>query len=175
MGVRGVSTVHASPLQQGQHLHRSGRRSSPHWATSCMRRPLGSHRFSHDLMREVVYPELGAVRRQVLHQRALARLSTEGALASELAYHALAAGEAKEAYGYSVQAGDEAVAVFAVADGIVYYEQARAFLQEHVQQGMPEASEGERLYVHLGQAYVFQNDWGQAQEAPEQPLAYGKQ
>jgi DNA-binding SARP family transcriptional activator len=136
---------------------------------------LGSYRFSHDLLREVVYTELGAVRRQILHQRALARLFTEGALASELAYHARASGEAKEAYGYSVQAGMEAVAVFAVADAIVYYEQARALLQQHVQQIMPETSEVERLYVHLGQAYVFQNDWDRAQEALEELLAYGKQ
>jgi DNA-binding SARP family transcriptional activator len=59
---------------------------------------LGSYRFSHDLMRDVVYTELGAARRQVLHQHALARLSGEGVLASELAYHALAAGEDKDAY-----------------------------------------------------------------------------
>jgi len=136
---------------------------------------LGSYRFAHDLMREVVYTELGAARRQVLHERALARLSGEGALASELAYHALAAGEDKDAYSYSVQAGMEAVAVFAVADAIVYYEQARALLQEHVQQIMTEASEVERLYVHLGQAYVFQNDWERAKEALEELLAYGKQ
>ena len=36
----------------------------------------GSYRFSHDLMRDVVYTELGAARRQVLHQRALAMLET---------------------------------------------------------------------------------------------------
>ena len=41
----------------------------------------------------MVYTELGAARRQVLHQRALARLETAGARASELAYHALLAGE----------------------------------------------------------------------------------
>ncbi len=136
---------------------------------------LGSYRFSHDLVREVVYTELGAARRQVLHQRALVFLQTEGTAAAELAYHARAAGEIEATYGYSVQAGMEAVAVFAVADAIGYYEQARALLQEHVQQIMTEASEVERLYVHLGQAYVFQNDWERAQEALEELLAYGKQ
>jgi len=35
---------------------------------------LGSYGFSHELMRDVVYTELGAARRQVLHQRALAML-----------------------------------------------------------------------------------------------------
>ncbi len=137
---------------------------------------LGSYRFSHDLMRDVVYTELGAARRQVLHQRALARLETEGARAAELAYHARASGETEAAYGYSVQAGMEAVAVFAVADAIVYYEQARALLQEHPPlQSRLAASEVERLYVHLGQAYVFQNDWEQAQDAYEELLAYARQ
>src|SRR5216684_1301358 len=40
---------------------------------------LGRYRFAHDLMREVVYSELGAARRQVLHQRTLALLESEGA------------------------------------------------------------------------------------------------
>src|SRR6266700_1681926 len=84
---------------------------------------LGSYRFSHDLIRDVVYTELGAARRQVLHQRALVLLQTEGTAAAELAYHARASGETEAAYGYSVQAGMEAVAVFAVADAIGYYEQ----------------------------------------------------
>ena len=66
----------------------------------------GSYRFAHDLVRALVYTELGEVRRLVLHQRALALLETEGAPASELAYHALAAGEATSATHYSVQAGD---------------------------------------------------------------------
>src|SRR5207237_3812495 len=113
---------------------------------------LGRYRFAHDLIRDVVYTELGAARRQVLHQRALARLETEGARASELAYHALASGETEAAYGYSVQAGMEAVAVFAVEVAIGHYEQARALLQEHQRiQSRLSSSEIERLYVHLGQ------------------------
>jgi predicted ATPase len=137
---------------------------------------LGSYRFAHDLLREVVYTELGAARRQVLHQRALVFLQTEGTAAAELAYHARAAGETEAAYGYSVQARMEAVAVFAVADAIGYYEQARALLQEHQRiQTKLSASEIERLYVHLGQAYVFQNAWGQAQEALEELLTYAQE
>jgi len=66
---------------------------------------LGSYGFSHELLRDVVYTELGAARRQVLHQRTLALLQSEGARAAELAVHALAAGEVEAPYGYSVQAG----------------------------------------------------------------------
>jgi len=135
----------------------------------------GNYRFAHDLMREVVYTELGEARRQVLHQRALARLESAGARASELAYHALAAGEAEAAYRYSVQAGDEAMEVFAVADAIGHYEQARALLQEHKPlQTELAASEVEHLYAHLGRAYPNQNAWKQAQEAYEELVDYAQ-
>jgi DNA-binding SARP family transcriptional activator len=136
---------------------------------------LGSYRFAHELIRDVVYTELGQVRRQVLHQRALALLTSEGARASELAYHALAAEQAEAASRYSVQAGDEALAVFAVEDAIGHYEQARSVLQEHQrQQTVLEASEVEHLYVYLGRAYAFLHAWEKAQEAYEELVAYAQ-
>ena len=136
----------------------------------------GHYHFAHDLMRDVVYTGLGAARRQVLHQRALAGLASEGARASELAYHALLAGENESASRYSVQAGDKALAVMAVEDAIRHYEQARALLQEHLQQVMP-GPEVEHLYGSLSRAYAFQNAWQQAQQAQqalEELLAYGQ-
>ncbi len=135
----------------------------------------GSYRFSHDLIRDVVYTELGAARRQVLHQHVLALLQTEGVAAAELAYHARAAGEAEAAYRYSMQAGDAALAVFAVEDAIGHYEQAHALLQQQrLMQTRLSASEIEHLYVYLGRAYAFLNAWGKAQEAYEELLAYAQ-
>src|SRR5205085_6880359 len=135
----------------------------------------GSYRFSHELIRDVVYTELGAARRQVLHQLALARLESDGARAAELAYHARSAGEVEAAYRYSVQAGVEAAAVFAVEDAIGHYEQASAWLQEHTRlQSKLSASEVERLYAHLGRAYANQNAWEKAQQAYEELLAYAQ-
>ncbi|TMF48374.1 MAG: tetratricopeptide repeat protein [Chloroflexi bacterium] len=135
-----------------------------------------SYRFSHDLIRDVVYTELGAARRQVLHQRVLALLRKEGVAAAELAYHARASGEAEAAYRYSMQAGDEALAVFAVEDAIGHYHQARTLLQEQrLMQTMPGALEIAHLYVSLGQSYAFLNTWGKAQEAYEELVAYAQQ
>ncbi len=136
----------------------------------------GSYRFAHDLMREVVYTELGEARRLVLHQRALALLQSEGARASELAYHALAAGQTEAAYRYSMQAGDEAMAVLTVEDAIGHYEQARSLLHAHQRlQTVLGASEVDHLYVHLGRAYSLHNAWQQAKEAYEELLAYAQQ
>jgi DNA-binding SARP family transcriptional activator len=136
---------------------------------------VGRYRFAHDLMRDVVYTELGAARRQVLHQRTLERLASEGARASELAYHALLAGEDESASRYSIQAGDEALAVFAVDEAIRHYEQARALLQEQrrLPTVLPEP-EIEHLYVSLGRAYAFLNAWQQAQEVYEELVAYAQ-
>ena len=135
----------------------------------------GSYRFAHNLMRDVVYTELGEARRQVLHQRALALLHPQGARASELAYHARASGEAEEAYRYSVQAGDEAMAVFAAEDAIMHYEQARSLLQEQKPlQTELLPSEVEHLYAHLGQAYAFLKTWEKAQGAYEELLSYAR-
>jgi DNA-binding SARP family transcriptional activator len=133
------------------------------------------YRFAHDLMREVVYTELGEARRSVLHQRALALLQTEGA-AAELAYHALGAGEAEAASHYSVQAGDEALAVFAVEDAIGHYQQARALLQEYqsMQTVLP-APEVAHLYACLGQSYTFLHAWEHAQKTYEELVAYAQQ
>ena len=137
---------------------------------------LGSYRFSHDLVRDVVYTELGAARRQVLHQRALAMLEREGARTFELAYHAKSSGEVEAVYRYSVQAGLEAAAVFAVEEAIGYYEQARAWLQEQKRlQTELSAWEVERLYTHLGRAYANQNAWEKAQQAYEELLDYARQ
>jgi predicted ATPase/DNA-binding SARP family transcriptional activator len=135
----------------------------------------GSYHFAHALMRDIVYTELGEARRQLLHQRALAQLETAGVRAAELAYHARLSGQSEAAYRYSVQAGDEAVAVFAVEDAIGHYEQARTLLQEQPpQHAALSAAEVAHLYVSLGRAYAHQKAWQKAQEAYEELLAYAQ-
>jgi tetratricopeptide (TPR) repeat protein len=73
-----------------------------------------------------------------------------------------------------MQAGDEALVVFAVTDAIGHYEQAHALLQEQRLQTVLRASEVEHLYVYLGRAYAFQNAWEQAQQAYEELVAYAQ-
>src|SRR5207302_119099 len=109
------------------------------------------------------------------HERAFGLLHSDGARASELAYRALLAGEAEAASRSSVQAGDEALAVFAVEEAIGHYQKARALLQEPKRiQTEFSAAEVERLYTHLGQAHAFQNAWDKAQQAYEELLAYAQ-
>jgi predicted ATPase len=135
-----------------------------------------TYRFVHDLIRQVVYLEMGEARRQDLHQQAFAVLQRGDTSASELAYHALLAGEREAAYHLSVQAGMDAVAICAIPDALGYYEQARTLLQgsERLQSELP-ASEREHLYAHLGRVYAFQNAWKKAQSAYEELLTYAQE
>jgi tetratricopeptide (TPR) repeat protein len=134
-----------------------------------------TYRFIHGLVCDVVYRDIEEARRQNLHHHAFAVLQRKGASASELAYHALLAGEREAAYHLSVQAGMEAVVGFAIPDAIGYYEQARTLLQdsEHLQHELP-ASKVEHLYAHLGRSYAFQNAWKKAQSAYEELLTYAR-
>jgi predicted ATPase len=130
-----------------------------------------TYRIVHDLIAQAVYLEMGEARRQNLHHQAFAVLQRGGASASELANHALLAGESEAAYHFSVQAGMDAVAIFAMPDALSYFEQARTLLHhsEHLQIELP-AWEIEHLYAHLGRVYAFQNAWEKAQSAYEELL-----
>jgi tetratricopeptide (TPR) repeat protein len=78
----------------------------------------------HDKIREVIATEMGEAQRLLLHRRALAVLEAEARPAAELAHHALAAGLAEQAAHFSLAAGDEAVRLFANAEGRLHYTQA---------------------------------------------------
>jgi len=117
--------------------------------------------FTHDKIREVVYTEAGDARRRIFHGRALQLLEQEGASTAVLAYHALASRSADLAFRWSMEAGDEAMTVFAVRDAIGHFEQARQLANEH-SLDVPVTSL-HHLYSQLGKAYEIRNDAKAAQ------------
>jgi DNA-binding SARP family transcriptional activator/tetratricopeptide (TPR) repeat protein len=139
-----------------------------------------TYSFSHEKIRQVAYTEVGRARRRVLHRRAFEVLEEERAPAAQLARHALARGLAKQAFGYSVAAGDQAMEVFAVRDAIVHYERARNLLAEEVRTGgawqlvEPSIPDLEHLYTQLGRAYELTDEWEKAQAAYETMRALGR-
>jgi hypothetical protein len=120
-----------------------------------------AYMFVHDKFREEAYAEAGDARRRMFHGRALQVLEREGASAAILAYHALASGSAELAFRWSMVAGDEAMAVFAMRDAIGHYEQARQLANEH-KMDIPVTSL-HHLYSQLGRAYEIRNDARAAQ------------
>jgi DNA-binding SARP family transcriptional activator len=138
-----------------------------------------TYSFSHEKIRQVAYTEMGHARRRRLHRRASEVLEEGGAPAAQLALHALAGGLAEAAFRYSVEAGDQAMEVFAAQDAIEHYEKARDLLAEErtgvrrlVEPSIPDL---EHLYIQLGRAYEFADEWGRARASYETMLALGRE
>lgn len=124
--------------------------------------------FAHDKLRAAIYQEARYARRKRLHHLAMVALEGSGASAADRAYHALQAEQWEEALRSSMQAGDEAMAIFAVHDAINHYEQARQILESTPVRSDTSLLMGrEHLYDHLGRAYEFVNAWQQARESYE--------
>jgi hypothetical protein len=129
---------------------------------------------AHDYIREVAYSASREARRRVFHRRALLGLETAGAPAAECAFHALAALLDEPAFRYSVAAGGEALAAYAVQDALAHLETAREVARRmqasrevaRRMQARGEAVDGEalgRLYQQRGQALELIHDEPAAQ------------
>lgn len=98
--------------------------------------------FGHDKMREVIYTEMGEVQRRLLHRRAFAVCEALGRPAAELAHHARASRLAEQALRFSLEAGDEAVRLFANTEASLHYTQALEALSQ-----LPETTDTRGLRV----------------------------
>ncbi len=104
---------------------------------------------AHDLMRDVLYEEVGTARKRILHRRAMTVLPE--AEPARLAYHALAAGAIDAAFDYSIAAGDAAFALSAADEAVSHYETAHQLLSD-TSLSTPEMSVYQHLYTRLGRA-----------------------
>ena len=93
------------------------------------RRP---YTLAHDYIREVVYTESNEARRRVYHRRALLALEAASEPAAECAYHALASLLDEPAFRYSIAAGSEAFASYAMQDALSHFDTARE-VAKHMQ------------------------------------------
>jgi DNA-binding SARP family transcriptional activator/tetratricopeptide (TPR) repeat protein len=135
------------------------------------RRP---YTLAHDYIREVVYTESNEARRRVYHRRALLALEAASEPAAECAYHALAALLDEPAFRYSVAAGSEAFASYALQDAISHFDTAREVA--HRMQARGEAIDIallEGLYKKRGQALELSQDDVAAQTNYEEMRAEG--
>ncbi len=91
----------------------------------------GTFAFAHALTREAVRATLLEAQATELHRRAaLALESTDARNIHDLAYHWWAARDAERAFTYGVQAGDEAMALFAYEEATLAYSYAFAYVDK---------------------------------------------
>ena len=115
----------------------------------------GRYRFVHAIIQHTLYQDLGATRRQRVHQRiaeTLERVGREDSHLAELARHWIAATrptDLTKAIYYARRAGDAALAAYAPMDAIAWYAQALELLGR---QAAGDERERGALLVALGTA-----------------------
>ncbi|MCS7197866.1 MAG: AAA family ATPase [Candidatus Bipolaricaulota bacterium] len=118
----------------------------------------GRYRFTHELMRQVIYEELGAERRRLWHRRvgeALETLYPEelDALAGELTQHFERAQLWEKAIAYAMRGGAHAVRSYAYGESQKFYSKAVAFF-EALQRERALSARQQRLRLELCRRYL---------------------
>ncbi|MBA3533702.1 MAG: tetratricopeptide repeat protein, partial [Ardenticatenales bacterium] len=95
----------------------------------------GTLSFSHTEIQQVIYEALSPLRRRALHRRAGLALeewhaSNMDAIAGQLAYHFIQAGDREKAFAYSLQAAQRAQLLHAHQDALSWYTQALGYLTD---------------------------------------------
>jgi len=130
-----------------------------------------TYRFTHGLIRDVLYAEQVARRRKHLHERIAAILQEKAPSAADraahtaaLAHHFLAAEQWEKALQYSMAAGDAARGRYGSGSALQFYEQALDILHR-ISSIHPE--EQAALYERLGQVRMGLNQMEPARAAFE--------
>ncbi|HSM55609.1 MAG TPA: AAA family ATPase, partial [Candidatus Sulfomarinibacteraceae bacterium] len=132
-----------------------------------------SYHFGHDKIRDVVYTEAGDARRYIFHRRAFYLLEAENAPAARVAHHAQRADEVQAAFENYLQAGSEAMTLFATRDAAHFYEQAHQIMVEtETIEVTPESRR--RLYERLARARELLNHWPEAEAVYHEMLAFAR-
>lgn len=94
----------------------------------------GSYHFAHDLVRQVVYGELSAPRRRLMHKRIATTLADKGDLdserAAEIAHHASMGGDAPLATLSCIAAGRRCLKLFAPAEAYALSRRGLHYIDE---------------------------------------------
>jgi DNA-binding CsgD family transcriptional regulator/tetratricopeptide (TPR) repeat protein len=127
---------------------------------------VGGFAFTHDMVRETLYAEVGWERRRRLHQAIGVALLEQGGVESprrlaDLAFHFGQAGERTRGVMYALAAGDEALRASAVQEAMVHYGTAVRLL------GNTDSTRHAEALTKLGEASTLGGFYPQAAEAFE--------
>ncbi len=127
-----------------------------------------TYRFTHTLLREVVYEGLSRARRRALHRRAASAIEAihAGSLSERifsLAYHYSGAGDLPRGARYLAQAGHKALQSFAPDEAARYYQSALEAL-EKLEPTPENIRLEEETLVSLGNVHYIVGEWDKALE-----------
>ncbi|NTW00655.1 MAG: AAA family ATPase [Oscillochloris sp.] len=113
------------------------------------------YRFSHDLLREIIYEQIPPEQRSVYHQRMAVWLIARGAErvdshAGLIAEHFERSGDLGRAGSWHARAGAHAHTTYAIDTTILHYQRAIQLLEQHPTQ----ACDLLRCYIEIGQAQL---------------------
>ncbi|WP_052050794.1 ATP-binding protein [Leptolyngbya sp. KIOST-1] len=95
--------------------------------------PINGYDFAHGIIRQVVYQQLSAPRRQLIHQQIAQRLHQQApdddTLASDIAYHAGLGGDPALAVAAAVRAAEHSLKLFAYGEALHQAQQGLAHCQ----------------------------------------------
>jgi predicted ATPase len=133
---------------------------------------LSQYHFSHVLIQQYLYDELGAGERRLLHGEIAETLETlygdqAGGIALQLARHYEAAGADEKAIAYMIQAGDSAFRVYAQNEAIVAYTRALDLAQQFT----VSIEQLTHVYLNRGRAQELNNQFGLALQNYDEMLA----
>jgi tRNA A-37 threonylcarbamoyl transferase component Bud32/tetratricopeptide (TPR) repeat protein len=134
-------------------------------------------RFSHALIRQTLYEELGSARRARMHRKIGEALEERGGQAppiADLAHHfgaAAVAGGYEKAVEYAIQAGDRAASSLAHEEAARFYEMALRPLDTAPEGAWTRAK---RLEIHTRRGRAFKNaaNWLAAKQEFESAIQY---
>lgn len=133
--------------------------------------------FRHALYRQGIYQNASAIRRRALHARIARQLVQLGEQQQQLpveqiAYHYRAAGDARQAAHFLMQAGQRAAALYAHQDALQRYQEALELLQEPAQQAHDSVLTRicGQLHTLIGDTWRASGHLGNAQAAYQQAM-----
>ncbi len=135
------------------------------------RHMLSRYQFEHSMFQQYLYDRLGAGERRILHGQIAQLLETfygerANELSVQLARHYAEAQQGDKAVHYLLGAGDQARALYAHQEAIVYYQKALELLKEQGQY-----QRAARTLMKLGLTYLIAFDFSGAREAYEEGFA----
>lgn len=135
------------------------------------RYPQRTYLFKHVLTQETAYNSLLMRKRKELHLRvaeSLERLYPESVY--EIALHFLEAQAKTRAYPYLIDAGDQALRAYSIAEAVSYYQQALLIVSQ-----VDDLALARRVYEGLGRALTLANDVPAAVEHYQEMYRFAKE